>query len=137
MSKITDKTKTLNAEHNRVANAKANGVTLDLTKSTFNTSTKSSSINPNSRLVIDLDIAKKYASEFKGQVAIICELAEQNGGSVNLQEANDLWITQFVNTKVFKQDLVQVAGHYIGLFNSPKGYKQIPSADLKKLITIS
>ena len=137
MSKITDKTKTLNAEHNRVANAKANGVTLDLTKSTFNTSTKSSSINPNSRLVIDLDIAKKYASEFKGQVGIMCELAEQNGGSVNLQEANDLWISQFVNTKVFKQDLVQVAGHYIGLFNSPKGYKQIPSADLKKLITIS
>ena len=49
MSKITDKAKTLNAEHNRVANAKANGVNLDLTKSTFNTSTKSSSINPNSR----------------------------------------------------------------------------------------
>tara|TARA_R100000781_G_C4017847_1_gene105979 strand:+ start:133 stop:567 length:435 start_codon:yes stop_codon:yes gene_type:complete len=28
MSKITDKTKTLNAEHNRVANAKAKGITL-------------------------------------------------------------------------------------------------------------
>ena len=67
----------------------------------------------------------------------MCELAEQNGGSVNLQEANELWITQFVNTGVFKQDLVQVSGHYIGRFNSLKGYKQIPSADLKKLITIS
>ena len=44
MSKITDKTKTLNAEHNRVADAKAKGITLDLTKGSFNTSTKSSSI---------------------------------------------------------------------------------------------
>jgi len=137
MSKITDKTKTLNAEHNRVANAKANGITLDLTKGSFNTSTKSSSINPNSKLVINLEIAKKYAHKLSGQMGIICSLAEQNNGSVNFQEANELWITQFVDTGVYTQDLITVVGHYRGRFNSPKGYKQIPSTDLKKLITVS
>ena len=137
MSKITDKTKTLNAEHNRVATAKANGITLDLTKGSFNTSTKSSSINPNSKLVINLEIAKKYASKLNGQMGIICALAEQNGGSVNFQEANNLWISEFVDTGVYTQDLLTVVSHYRGRFNSPKGYKQIPSADLKKLITIS
>tara|TARA_R100000734_G_C3296627_1_gene87725 strand:+ start:105 stop:497 length:393 start_codon:yes stop_codon:yes gene_type:complete len=112
----------------------ATKVKLDLTKSTFNTSTKSSSINPNSRLIVDLDIAAKYAHELRGQVAIICELAKQNGGSVNLQEANDLWIEQFVDTGTYKQDLVEVSSHYLGLFNSAKGYKKIPSADLKQLL---
>ena len=34
MTKISDKTKALNAEHNRVANAKAKGITLDLDKAT-------------------------------------------------------------------------------------------------------
>jgi len=137
MSKITDKAKTLNAEHNRVATAKANGITLDLTKSSFNTSTKSSSINPNSKLVINLEVAKKYSHKLSGQLGIICALAEQNGGSVNFQEANDLWISEFVDNGVYTQDLITVVSHYRGRFNSPKGYKQIPSADLKKLITVS
>ena len=112
----------------------ANKVKLDLSKSTFNTSTKSSSISPNSKLIVDLDIAAKYAKKLRGQVAIICELAKQNGGSVNLQEANDLWIEQFVDTGTYEQDLVQVSSHYIGLFKSDKGYKKIPSEDLKKLL---
>ena len=112
----------------------ANKVKLDLSKSTFNTSTKSSSISPNSRLIVDLDIAAKYENDLRGQVAIICEIAKQNGGSFNLQEANDLWIEQFVDTGTYKQDLVEVSSHYLGLFKSSKGYKNIPSEDLKQLL---
>ena len=137
MSKITDKTKALNKEHNRQADAKASGITLDLTKGSFNTSTKSSSINPNSKLVIDLEIAKKYSHKLNGQMGSICTIAEQNNGSVNFVEANELWITQFVDTGIYTQDLITVVSHYRGRFNSPKGYKQIPSTDLKKLITVS
>tara|TARA_R100000458_G_scaffold373_1_gene295 strand:- start:169 stop:582 length:414 start_codon:yes stop_codon:yes gene_type:complete len=137
MSKIADKTKALNKEHHRQADAKANGLTLDLTKGSFNTSTKSSSINPNSKLIINLEIAKKYAHKLSGQMGIICTIAEQNNGSVNFVEANELWITQFVDTGIYSQDLITVVSHYRGRFNSPKGYKQIPSADLKKLITVS
>ena len=112
----------------------ATKVKLDLTKSTFDTSTKSSSISPNSRLIVDLDIAAKYSHKLRGQVAIICELAKQNGGSVSLQEANDLWIEQFVDTGVYSQDLVEVSTHYLGLFKRDKGYKNIPSAELKQLL---
>ena len=137
MSNVTNKTKSLNKEHHRQADAKASGLTLDLTKGSFNTSTKSSSINPNSKLVINLEIAKKYKTELIGQMGIICAIGEQNNGSVNFQEANDLWISKFVDTGVYTQDLITVVSHYRGRFNSPKGYKQIPSDDLKKLITVS
>ena len=117
------------------ANTKsANNVKLDLTNSTYNTSTKSSSINPNSELQCNLAIADKYHSDIRGQVAIMCEFCKQNGGSVNLKDANALWIEKFVDTGIYVQDLIEVSTHWIGKFNSPKGWKGIPSAELKQLL---
>jgi hypothetical protein len=129
--------KALNKEHNRVADAKAKGIALDTSKGSFNTSTKSSSINPNSKLSSVSSIAKKYAHKFNGQMGIIFTMLEQNDWSVNLQEANELWITMYVDTGIYTQDLITVINHYRGLFSSKRGYKQIPSEDLKQLLTIS
>ena len=129
--------KALNKEHNRVADAKAKGIALDTSKGSFNTSTKSSSINPNSKLSSVSSIAKKYAHKFNGQMGIIFTMLEQNDWSVNLQEANELWITMYVDTGIYTQDLITVINHYRGLFSSKRGYKQIPREDLKQLLTIS
>ena len=129
--------KALNKEHNRVADAKAKGISLDTSKGSFNTSTKSSSINPNSKLSSVSSIAKKYAHKFNGQMGIILSMLEQNDWSVNLQEANELWITRYVDTGIYTQDLITVVNHYRGLFSSKRGYKQIPREDLKQLLTIS
>ena len=116
------------------ANTKsANNVKLDLTNSTYNTSSKSSSINPNSELQCNLAIADKYSDKLRGQVAIMCELAKQNCGIVNFKQANALWIEQFVDTCIYVQDLVAVSTHLISKYNSPKGWKWIPSAELKQL----
>ena len=133
----SNKVKVLNREHNRVADAKAKGIALDTSNSSFNTSTKSSSINPNSKLSTVSSIAKKYAHKFNGQMGIIFTMLEQNDWSVNLQEANELWITRYVDTGIYTQDLITVVNHYRGLFSSKRGYKQIPSEDLRQLLKIS
>ena len=129
--------KALNREHNRVADAKAKGIALDTSKGSFNTSTKSSSINPNSKLSTVGSIAKKYAHKFNGQMGIILTMLEQNDWSVNLQQANELWISLYVDTGIYEQDLITVVNHYRGVFNSKRGYKQIPSEDLRQLLKIS
>jgi len=129
--------KALNREHNRVADAKAKGIALDTSKSSFNTSTKSSSINPNSKLSTVGAIAKKYAHKFNGQMGIIFTMLEQNDWTVNLQEANELWITRYVDKGPYTQDLITVVNHYRGVFSSKRGYKQIPSEDLRQLLKIS
>ena len=133
----SNKVKVLNREHNRVADAKAKGIALDTSNSSFNTSTKSSSINPNSKLSTVSAIAKKYAHKFNGQMGIIFTMLEQNDWSVNLQEANELWITMYVDTGIYTQDLITVVNHYRGVFGSKRGYKQIPSEDLRQLLKIS
>jgi len=133
----SNKVKVLNREHNRVADAKAKGIALDTSNSSFNTSTKSSSINPNSKLSTVSAIAKKYAHKFNGQMGIIFTMLEQNDWSVNLQEANELWITRYVDTGIYTQDLITVVNHYRGVFGSKRGYKQIPSEDLRQLLKIS
>ena len=134
---MSNKVKVLNAEHNRVADAKAKGITLDTSKSSFNTSTKSSSVNPNSILSTVGSIAKKYAHKFNGQLGIVFTILEQNDWKVNLQKANELWISKYVDTGIYTQDLITVVNHYRGVFNSKRGYKQIPSEDLRQLLTIS
>ena len=134
---MSNKVKVLNAEHNRVADAKAKGITLDTSKSSFNTSTKSSSVNPNSILGTVGSIAKKYAHKFNGQLGIVFTILEQNDWKVNLQKANELWISKYVDTGIYTQDLITVVNHYRGVFNSKRGYKQIPSEDLRQLLTIS
>ena len=134
---MSNKVKVLNAEHNRVAEAKSKGLTLDTSKSSFNTSTKSSSVNPNSILSTVGSIAKKYAHKFNGQLGIVFTILEQNDWKVNLQKANELWISKYVDTGIYTQDLITVVNHYRGVFNSKRGYKQIPSEDLRQLLTIS
>jgi|TARA_R110002012_G_scaffold115800_1_gene262779 hypothetical protein len=129
--------KALNKEHNRIAEAKAKGIALDTSKGSFNTSTKSSSINPNSKLSTVGSIAKKYSHKFNGQMGIIFTMLEQNDWSVNLQQANELWISLYVDTGIYEQDLITVVNHYRGVFNSKRGYKQIPSEDLRQLLKIS
>ena len=129
--------KALNREHNRVADAKAKGIALDTSKGSFNTSTKSSSIDPNSKLSTVSSIAKKYTNKFSGQMGIIFTILEQNEWSVNLQQANELWITLYVDTGIYTQDLITVVNHYRGVFGSKRGYKQIPSEDLRQLLKIS
>ena len=126
-----------NTQHHAVKDAAAKGITVDPTKSKFNTASKSSAINPNSKLVCDPQLATKYAHKFNGQLGIVLDMLEQNGSSLNMQDANDYWITNYVDTGVYTQDLVTVVSHYRGVFNSKKGYKQIPSEELRKLITIS
>ena len=134
---ISEKVQALNKEHNRVADAKAKGITLDTSKCSFNTSTKSSTVSPNAKLSTVGSIAKKYAHKFSGQLGIIFTMLEQNDWSVNLQQANELWITQYVKTGIYEQDLIIVVNHYRGVFNSKRGYKQIPSEDLRQLLKIS
>ena len=129
--------KALNREHNRVADAKAKGIALDTSKGSFNTSTKSSSIDPNSKLSTVSSIAKKYTNKFSGQMGIIFTMLEQNDWSVNLQQANELWISLYVDTGIYTQDLITVVNHYRGVFGSKRGYKKIPSEDLRQLLTIS
>ena len=134
---VSQKAQVLNREHNRIAEAKAKGIALDTSKGSFNTSTKSSSIDPNSKLSTVSSIAKKYTNKFSGQMGIIFTMLEQNDWSVNLQEANELWITRYVDTGIYTQDLITVVNHYRGVFNSKRGYKQIPSEDLRQLLKIS
>jgi len=133
----SNKVKVLNREHNRVADAKAKGIALDTSKGSFNTSTKSSSIDPNSKLSTVSSIAKKYTNKFSGQMGIIFTMLEQNDWSVNLQQANELWISLYVDTGIYEQDLITVVNHYRGVFGSKRGYKQIPSEDLRQLLKIS
>jgi len=133
----SNKVKVLNREHNRVADAKAKGIALDTSKGSFNTSTKSSSIDPNSKLSTVSSIAKKYTNKFSGQMGIIFTMLEQNDWSVNLQQANELWISLYVDTGIYTQDLITVVNHYRGVFGSKRGYKQIPSEDLRQLLKIS
>ena len=134
---IKETTKKGNTQHHAVKDAAAKGITVDPTKSKFNTASKSSAINPNSKLVCDPQLATKHTHKFSGQLAIILDMLEQNGNSLNMQEANDYWITNYVDTGVYTQDLVTVVSHYRGVFNSNKGYKHIPRDELTKLITIS
>ena len=134
---VSQKAQVLNREHNRIAEAKAKGIALDTSKGSFNTSTKSSSIDPNSKLSTVSSIAKKYTNKFSGQMGIIFTMLEQNDWSVNLQQANELWISLYVDTGIYTQDLITVVNHYRGVFSSKRGYKQIPSEDLRQLLTIS
>ena len=134
---VSQKAQVLNREHNRIAEAKAKGIALDTSKGSFNTSTKSSSIDPNSKLSTVSSIAKKYTNKFSGQMGIIFTMLEQNDWSVNLQQANELWISMYVDTGIYTQDLITVVNHYRGVFSSKRGYKQIPSEDLRQLLTIS
>ena len=134
---VSQKAQVLNREHNRVAEAKAKGIALDTSKGSFNTSTKSSSIDPNSKLSTVSSIAKKYTNKFSGQMGIIFTMLEQNDWSVNLQQANELWISLYVDTGIYTQDLITVVNHYRGVFGSKRGYKQIPSEDLRQLLKIS
>ncbi len=134
---VSQKAQVLNREHNRIAEAKAKGIALDTSKGSFNTSTKSSSIDPNSKLSTVSSIAKKYAHKFNGQMGIIFTMLEQNDWTVNLQEANELWITRYVDKGPYTQDLITVVNHYRGVFSSKRGYKQIPSEDLRQLLKIS
>ena len=134
---VSQKAQVLNREHNRIAEAKAKGIALDTSKGSFNTSTKSSSIDPNSKLSTVSSIAKKYTNKFSGQMGIIFTMLEQNEWSVNLQQANELWISMYVDTGIYTQDLITVVNHYRGVFSSKRGYKQIPSEDLRQLLKIS
>ena len=134
---VSQKAQVLNREHNRIADAKAKGIALDTSKGSFNTSTKSSSIDPNSKLSTVSSIAKKYTNKFSGQMGIIFTMLEQNEWSVNLQQANELWISLYVKTGIYTQDLITVVNHYRGVFGSKRGYKQIPSEDLRQLLKIS
>tara|TARA_R100001143_G_scaffold52901_1_gene48197 strand:- start:62 stop:472 length:411 start_codon:yes stop_codon:yes gene_type:complete len=134
---VSQKAQVLNREHNRIADAKAKGIALDTSKGSFNTSTKSSSIDPNSKLSTVSSIAKKYTNKFSGQMGIIFTMLEQNDWSVNLQQANELWISLYVDTGIYTQDLITVVNHYRGVFGSKRGYKQIPSEDLRQLLKIS
>tara|TARA_R100000789_G_C2913390_1_gene124041 strand:+ start:117 stop:527 length:411 start_codon:yes stop_codon:yes gene_type:complete len=134
---VSQKAQVLNREHNRIAEAKAKGIALDTSKGSFNTSTKSSSIDPNSKLSTVSSIAKKYTNKFSGQMGIIFTMLEQNDWSVNLQQANELWISLYVDTGIYTQDLITVVNHYRGVFGSKRGYKQIPSEDLRQLLKIS
>tara|TARA_Y100001951_G_C11066153_1_gene143509 strand:+ start:121 stop:531 length:411 start_codon:yes stop_codon:yes gene_type:complete len=134
---VSQKAQVLNREHNRIAEAKAKGIALDTSKGSFNTSTKSSSIDPNSKLSTVSSIAKKYTNKFSGQMGIIFTMLEQNDWSVNLLQANELWISLYVDTGIYTQDLITVVNHYRGVFGSKRGYKQIPSEDLRQLLKIS
>ena len=134
---VSQKAQVLNREHNRIAEAKAKGIALDTSKGSFNTSTKSSSIDPNSKLSTVGSIAKKYTNKFSGQMGIIFTMLEQNEWSVNLQQANELWISLYVKTGIYEQDLITVVNHYRGVFSSKRGYKKIPSEDLRQLLKIS
>ena len=137
MTKISDKTKALNAEHNRVANAKAKGITLDLDKATHRMSGgRSSSLNPNHTLTINSELYKRVGHKFPNQVLIICELVEQNGGEVVLGDANDYWVSKYVDTDVYSQDMLEVLSHYLTLFKK-KDYKKIPVKELSTLFKIN
>tara|TARA_A100001391_G_scaffold199081_1_gene181567 strand:+ start:668 stop:1099 length:432 start_codon:yes stop_codon:yes gene_type:complete len=138
MTKISDKTKALNAEHNRVANAKAKGITLDLDKATHRISNlRSGSLNPTDTLTINSELYKRVGSKLPNQVLIICELVEQNGGKVVLGDVNDYWIASYIDTGKYKQDLMEVLAHYIKhyakLAELGKDYKKISGKELDTL----
>tara|TARA_R100001443_G_scaffold96381_1_gene103206 strand:- start:25 stop:453 length:429 start_codon:yes stop_codon:yes gene_type:complete len=141
MTKINDKTKALNAEHNRVANAKSKGITLDLSKATHSISGRTSSLNPTDKLTINSELYKRVGGKLPNQVVIICEMVEQSGGEVILNDANEYWIGEFVDTNKYEQDLMQVLSHYIKhyakLAKLGKDYKKIPAKELDTLFTLS
>ena len=142
MTKINDKTKALNAEHNRVANAKAKGITLDLDKATHRISNlRTGSLNPTDRLTINSELYKRVGGKLPNQVLIICELVEQNGGEVILGDVNDYWIASYIDTGKYKQDLMEVLSHYIKNYAKMaelgKEYKKIPAKELETLFKLS
>ena len=68
-------------------------------------------------------------------------MVEQSGGEVILNDANEYWIGEFVDTNKYEQDLMQVLSHYIKHYEKlaqlGKDYKKIPAKELNTLFTLS
>ena len=133
---ITKKAKSLNKEHNRIANAKAKGVNPFMP-----TSTSGGGVSVDTTLTLGADATSEYRN-CPQQVQLLCNYLHEFGGTATLQQLNDFATKaegiQFWGRggKSYNQTVSKITAHYFPMLLGSKEWGRVRLGGKAEIVRI-